>query len=172
MHQFWMANAGFFQYYATFIRSMHGAGENYVGAHITIGMDDLVEKIVYINDQSLDILLQTVKGKPEMRSMNYPSVFTFVLRYKTHVMCYEVDLVQEYVVSLLGKGAEVMLHNAINFIVSPHDITMNETNLYPQVSTKSKLMGQKWDLNPKGVSYRNFLDWKHQCLSGQRIALN
>jgi hypothetical protein len=105
---FMRANRDFFFVFGAWLKSRDD-NTNYVGLRIEIPDDPSAEvRATPFNQQSYDILLQKVHGKPTMSSAGYPDFFAVMVSWKGTMICHELDLVKRtppnYVQSLANVG--------------------------------------------------------------------
>ncbi len=96
------SNREFNAFYTSNLKFIHVIGmwlkvrpeNNFVGMHITVDDDPEKEtKVTPIEEQSLEILLQDIAGKPRMKEEGYPDSLVVVIAWKGTKMCLEIDLV-------------------------------------------------------------------------------
>ena len=90
LNNFFKANARFFAVYGFWLRLQ--PEHNYLGMRIDVQSAERV-RVTPIEKQSVDILLQEVKGTPQMYKSGYPDYFLCLIAWQGAMVCFEIDLV-------------------------------------------------------------------------------
>ena len=142
------ANARFLAIYGIWLR-VH-PDFNYVGMRIDVKSAHEEVKATPLEQQSLEILLKDVNGKPEMRSAGYPDSFICIIAWKGAKVCIEIDLVQGGNI-LLGNSPDFDLAANHKFILTPMEAADGKTRDAWKATFRPSLIKRDW---------QNFAMWK------------
>ncbi len=117
---------------------------NFVGMHIAVEDDPEKDtKVTPLEEQSLEILMQDIAGKPTMKIEGYPDSFIIVIAWRGSKMCLELDLVVRGAI-LFGNSKDFNEKELHRWIVPPGPSARGEQRNDWRASFRPSLLKRDW----------------------------